>query len=318
MEDLEITTVEENVINIKDKYSEDNFNLYKTVNTFNRFLMDENIINNIIYRTDDIITTAYPKTGNVWLEHIILSILSKDLKIKLHPEYWNTYNKDTDYGKFSLNYLSALEYSKYKLLEPPMVEEKLEDFNTYKHRRLVKAILPYNGIYNPEIIDNICKNQKRIIIQRNPVDSFISSFFFFTNSIRKTNISMKFWLNAWLQGYTYYGSYFEYYNDWDKIYKKYPDQILWLNYEDLKDDLSGGIKKISEFIDVELTEKELEKITFECTFNNMKKTCTDNDPNYNNHLRKGIIGDWKNYFDQEMLDKFNKKLVEYNYPTYEF
>jgi hypothetical protein len=306
------------MINIQDEMTPDNFNMYYNLNTYVRFNYNTTIFKQIKYNSTDIIVSAYPKTGNTWLEYILLLLIHKNDNIKLHPEICNLYTKINNIGKFFINYIEQLDTIKTQLNyynDISMFDISLDDFDNYKYRRVIKSHYSCQNFINYDIINN---NPlfKIIIIKRNPIDTFISSYFYYKRLL-KTNINMKFWLNCWLEGKIYYGSYFEFYKDWEEIYKQYPEQILWLNYEDLKADLSGEIKKISEFIGVELTEQELEKITFDSTFENMKKTCIDNDPNYNNHLRKGKIGDWKNYFTQEMLDKFNKKLVEYNYPTYE-
>ncbi len=82
----------------------------------------------------------------------------------------------------------------------------------------------------------------------------------------------------------------------------------------MKQDLRGHVLKIASFLGVKLSEKVLDYITEKTTFQNMAK-----DPKYNmsdpkafdtsksKFMRKGIVGDWVEYFSQEQSDYVDAK-----------
>ena len=68
---------------------------------------------------------------------------------------------------------------------------------------------------------------------------------------------------------------------------------------------------IAEFLNKSLSDELINRIAEQCTFNGMMK-------NYNsyslggsslNFLRKGVVGDWKNYFTPEQNEAFEKELL---------
>ncbi|NWJ07548.1 ST3A1 sulfotransferase, partial [Crypturellus undulatus] len=98
--------------------------------------------------------------------------------------------------------------------------------------------------------------------------------------------------------------------------------ILFLTYEEMKKDLQSAVLKICNFLGRKLSEKEVESVVRQATFENMKK---DPRANYEKlpeifqgnkegyFLRKGTIGDWKNTMtvaQSERVDEVLKKKLE--------
>ena len=70
---------------------------------------------------------------------------------------------------------------------------------------------------------------------------------------------------------------------------------------------------ISEFLNNPLSDELLNRITEQCTFNGMKQNIksyllegTEDGPKF---LRKGVVGDWKNYFTSEQNERFEKEVL---------
>ena len=70
---------------------------------------------------------------------------------------------------------------------------------------------------------------------------------------------------------------------------------------------------ISEFLNKPLSDELLNRITEQCTFNGMKQNIksyllrgTEDGPKL---LRKGVVGDWKNYFTSEQNERFEKEVL---------
>ena len=73
------------------------------------------------------------------------------------------------------------------------------------------------------------------------------------------------------------------------------------------------MRKIADFVEKPLSDEVLKRITTQCTFDGMSKNApaywvrdTAEGPNL---LRKGIIGDWKNYFTPELNVRFENELL---------
>ena len=114
-------------------------------------------------------------------------------------------------------------------------------------------------------------------------------------------------------------------------------QIWSDKYEDMKiDDGMDAVSKIADFIDLGC-EFDAEKIAKKCSFKKMKAISNKHgiasiksiqvkqeveglkfaeiDPGTkykpsNAHIRKGIVGDWKNYYNQEQLEQWEKYVDE--------
>ncbi len=114
-----------------------------------------------------------------------------------------------------------------------------------------------------------------------------------------------------------YGDYF----DWVTKYwqaSKTNDNILIVKYEDLKATPHIEISRIANFCKRKLSDKQIEKIIQFSSFEAMK-----NNPNTNYYktapgigdkgdkfFRKGVVGDWKNYFTQEQNEIIDNLIVE--------
>jgi len=70
---------------------------------------------------------------------------------------------------------------------------------------------------------------------------------------------------------------------------------------------------IAEFVNKPLSDKLINRIAQQCTFKEMVNNETsylfpnEKSPRY---LRKGVVGDWKNYFTPEQNERFEKEVLE--------
>jgi hypothetical protein len=72
-------------------------------------------------------------------------------------------------------------------------------------------------------------------------------------------------------------------------------RVLDVKYEELLGDELAGYGAILEHLGIEIPSKRLEKIVQKCSFESI--TGRDKgEENVNNHFRKGVAGDWRNYF----------------------
>ena len=117
-----------------------------------------------------------------------------------------------------------------------------------------------------------------------------------------------------------FGDYFDHVVSWWA--HKDDDNVLLLKYEDMKKDLPSAVATIAKFIGQDISVELMEEIAHRTTFENVKKDRTANyewlskirRPNESTFMRKGVVGDWKNYFAPEQIARldavYEKKLKQ--------
>jgi hypothetical protein len=139
-----------------------------------------------------------------------------------------------------------------------------------------------------------------IYIYRNGRDVVHSFFQHLSNQADSGTYNGTFheFLSDWLAGKIPYGNWIQHIKDWLDASQDPSNKILLLRYEDLKQDFSSQLKKISEHIGCCYSDEELtEIITPHCSFSFMKDHKTQYEPvsvtwkeGYD-FIRKGVIGD---------------------------
>ena len=70
---------------------------------------------------------------------------------------------------------------------------------------------------------------------------------------------------------------------------------------------------IANFLDKPLPDDVISRIAEQCTFSGMKKNPASfvvrNPKGETSLLRKGVVGDWKNYFTPELNERFEKEVL---------
>ena len=99
---------------------------------------------------------------------------------------------------------------------------------------------------------------------------------------------------------------------------------MFLKYEEMKRDLRGIVERVASFMGYTLDSSILDTVTSQCTFDSMKANPSTNfvstgvqmyarKPGSQPHIRKGIVGDWKNHFSDEqsarMDAEYDRRLV---------
>merc|ERR1719186_1879367 len=83
--------------------------------------------------------------------------------------------------------------------------------------------------------------------------------------------------------------------------------MIW--FEDMKKDQMAVLEDICSFLNKPLSEEKKEELVNHLKFENMKKNPAVNEEEAGfkgDFIRKGKVGDWKNYFTEENGDRWNK------------
>ncbi|XP_012509275.1 PREDICTED: sulfotransferase 6B1 isoform X1 [Propithecus coquereli] len=234
-------------------------------------------------RHDDIVLASYPKCGSNWILHIVRELIF------------------------------AVSKKKYEYPEFPVLEcgdsGKYQRMKQFPSPRILATHLHYDKL--PE---SIFKNKAKIlVIFRNPKDTAVS-FFHFHNNVPDIPSygSWDEFFRQFMKGQVSWGSYFDFAINWNKHLDD--ENVKFILYEDLKENLTDEIKQIAEFLGFSLTEEQIQTISAKSTFPAMRAASQETHGAVGPFLfRKGEVGDWKNLFsgaqNQEMDEKFEKSLA---------
>lgn len=160
---------------------------------------------------------------------------------------------------------------------------------------------------------------KYIYITRNPKDVAVSFYHHMNHTHHLTfNLDWNEYFESFLKGDVLFGSWFDHVLEWWK--QKDADNILFMRYEDMKMDLPGSVKRISQFMGYSLEESVIDTIAEQCTIESMRADPLGNPDEYppfkavvdksTSFLRKGIVGDWKNHFSDEQSSRFDAEYAK--------
>jgi len=239
-------------------------------------------------RSSDVLIATFPKNGTTWTQKIIQN---------LHNEH-------------KTGHLTAAQGNLLEIM--PWLENTADHglIDDITGPRYIKTHNSYDFVaYNPNVA---CKY---IYIARNPKDVCVSlwhhcrGFAVFNYAGEFAEFSQLF-----LEGKVESGDWWvhvkEFYNNARNM------NVLFLKYEDMHADGPGCVKKINDFCSLpELSHDQAVSVSEASSFRKMK---TDAKSNYSwlddvrnkkeaPFMRKGTVGDWANYFSEEMSAKFDAK-----------
>nr|XP_056719776.1 sulfotransferase 1C2-like [Euleptes europaea] len=243
-------------------------------------------------RPDDLLICTYPKAGTTWIQEIVdmLQQGGDPQKCARAPIY------------------KRMPY--IDLFLPKPMTSGLEDAEAMPSPRTLKTHLPVQ-LLPPSFWEQNCKV---IYVARNAKDNAVSYFHFHRmNPIMPEPGNWDQFLEDFLDGKVSGGSWFDHVCGWWDAKDRHP--VLYLFYEDMKEDPDREIQKVARFLGIDLTEPVLKRIVQHTAFESMKANPMTNystipssflDQNVSNFMRKGTVGDWKEHFtvaQSERLDE---------------
>lgn len=242
---------------------------------------------NMSIRDDDIILLSYMKSGCHWVWEIS-NMLRRNC---------------TEYEK-NLKDIGMLELTDQDVIDTQPSPRVLNSHMLLEH--LPRELLT--------------KKTKILFVMRNPRDIIVSSYhhIFQMQNFYKYDGNWNSYFDLYMKGQVNYGKWFDYMLEWEKVFKKYPElPVLLIKYEDIKKDPVGKIAELAEFIGVEKNEEFFKEVADKCSFNKMKMHKSRGGDSFRTPgaslYRKGVVGDWKNWFtvrQNELFEEEYKKFKE--------
>lgn len=218
--------------------------------------MNSTVWNDFKFRNDDVIVATYAKSGTTWTQQIVSQLI---------------------FGGAEGIEVSRLSPWVDLRIMPPEVIAGLE---LQSHRRFLKTHLPVDAlVFSPKA--------KYIYIGRDGRDAIWSLFNHHINAtddffdrfnstpgltgpkLERGTADVHEFYRAWFDGDGHpYWPFWENIKSWWEI-RNLPN-VLLMHFGDMKADLAGSIRRIADFLEIEVDEKTLPQIVHHCSFDYMK------------------------------------------------
>ncbi|GMR32328.1 hypothetical protein PMAYCL1PPCAC_02523, partial [Pristionchus mayeri] len=257
---------------------------------------------------DDVVIASYPKSGTTWASEVLSAIAHEG-----DTEVIKSIRMDERVPWIELDdkawWIKLFYIWQNSFFSKPIPAAK---------KRICFTHLPLE-LLPPSILEGKCK---LLYVARNPKDQAVS-FFHFHRMARflgmQTHTSWNDFFPLFCSGYLYCGSWFEHVLSFWRFTQNNP-QAKFICFEDMKRDLMGEMEGLEQLVGVPLSMEQRVKVVKHCSFDSMKDNKMANrdgvllfNEKISKFMRKGIVGDWKNYFtvaQSEAFDELYRKKME--------
>ncbi|KAJ1439446.1 Sulfotransferase domain [Sesbania bispinosa] len=256
-------------------------------------------------KDSDVIVATLPKSGTTWLKALTFAIVHRQRfpSTENHPLLTSNSHQLVPFFEFSI-------YGD--------IHDQIPHLSNMTERRLFGTHIPF-----PSLAKSIKESNCKIIyICRNPFDNFVSSWMYTTNMKPESlpTLTLEDAFERYCNGIVPFGPFWNHMLSYWKESIARPEKVLFLKYEDLKEDVNCQVKRVAEFLGCPFTQEEecsgvVQNIIKLCSFAKMtelevNKSGTSNftDMSIKNKyfFRKGEIGDWAANWSQEVMNSIGK------------
>jgi hypothetical protein len=248
------------------------------------------ITKEFVAQDGDVFVVTYPRSGTTWTEQIVYLLVNQGKQSE---------QRITD----AVPWLETL---------PHRSNGMIEFLKTLRGRRLFTSHLPQ------ALMPSLNQAAKIVYVARNPKDVAISNYFHEQSKMGYAGTWLEYF-QLFLNGEIAYGSYFDHILPWWQASQR-DQNILFLKYEDMKNDLAGNVDRIAAFLGIQADAHLIDTVVALSSFQSMTSNQNTNfewvpqKADKPKHFRKGDIGDWRNHFSAEqsrqMDDLFMAKMKD--------
>ena len=266
---------------------------------------DSTVWNDFRFREDDVVIATFGKSGTTWMQQIVGQLIfggSEDVAVA--------------------------QLSPWLDLRVPPKEVKLEALEAQAHRRFIKTHLPVDAlVFSPQA--------KYIYVARDGRDVLWSLYNHHRSAneqwyqvingapglvgepIRRVDLDVVPYFRRWLErdGYPFW-SLWENVRSWWAV-RGLPN-VLLVHYANLKRDLPGQIRRVAQFLEIDIPQDLWPKLTEHCTFEYMKAHGDKSAPlggafwdgGAESFIFKGTNGRWRDLLSKEDVDAYEARALK--------
>ncbi|MEM7533999.1 MAG: sulfotransferase domain-containing protein [Chloroflexota bacterium] len=246
---------------------------------------------NFTPRPDDVLIATFPRSGTIWTRQLVHLLSNGD---------------ETDAQGFSET-IPFLDPIGDELATLIAFEQRQSPRYFCSHRRL--SLMPGYDAHTDRL------SGRYIYVVRNPKDCAVSYYHFSKKSwlIEYTG-TWDHYCELFFAGLVPWGSYFDHVSEWWQASQRF-DNILFIHYEEMKRDLASVVTRLADWLDIDATPQVIERVLDGADFGKMGNNPQTNMHEFYNksdttngspHMRKGTVGDWRNYFTEEQSARFDE------------
>ncbi|XP_072179264.1 sulfotransferase 1C2-like [Diadema setosum] len=263
-------------------------------------------LENLDVRPDDIFVVTFPKAGTTWMQQIMLLVRHEGDVTKLAGKHLIKTVPFIDI----IDVFNHTDYDKAPSIA--VMASKMPSPRMMKSHCLLSWL--------PKDIRTDDPKAKVIYLARNPKDTAVSLFHFcqFIETLPPYK-SWEVFFEEFIADRAVLGSWFDNVLPWWER-RNHPN-VLFLKYEDMKKDHRGTVERVAQFMGKSLTDDVIDRIVEASSFGAMKKSKSSNPDSLlarvglarkeqSSFMRKGAIGDWKNYFTEDQNRRFDELYAE--------
>ncbi|KAM3306755.1 cytosolic sulfotransferase 12-like [Capsicum chacoense] len=243
----------------------------------------------------DIVLVTTPKSETTWLKSLLFVLMNR----MKHSIFEQNHPLTVENPHVLVPFLEHTLY----------FDGRVPDFSSFTSPRLLATHVPFASL--PKSLHD--SRTKLVYLCRNPKDTFISMWHF-ANNLRlqhKDTNSIEEMFDLFCKGVSIYGPIWDHVLDYWKQSIEKPNKVFFLMYEEVKEKPKVQLQRLAEFLECPFSTEEencgvADELLRICSFENLsklevnkKKTLPSGEEN-KAFFRKGEIGDWKNYFTEEM------------------
>lgn len=256
----------------------------------------------------DIILATLPKSGTTWLKSLIFSVVNRN-RFKPEDSPLLTTNPHDLMPFLELAYYDRGTY----------VPDQHLDHSSYP--RIFSTHMHF-----PLLPPSIKDSKFRIVYCcRNPLDVFISCWQFAVTHGREANkpaFSIDEAYEKFCQGIFHGGPFWDSILGYWNMSLEKPEKVLFVKYEDLKEDVVSQLKILATFLGFPFTVEEeaqgvVEDIAKLCGFENLKNLEVNQSGELrkleipkNSYFRKGEVGDYINHLSPSMVENLENLMED--------